>query len=255
MSADAKKWKKDLLRENGVTVREYRGDYGAAVREGRLLSDADPKSYFVDDENSVDLFLGYAVAAGRLKGQLEKLGVLVDEDHPLFVYLPCGVGGAPGGVTFGLKLLFGDNVHCFFAEPVQAPCMLLGMASGLGPDICVQDVGLTGKTDADGLAVGRPSGFVGRVMENLLSGEATVRDPRLYDYMRLLEDTEGYFIEPSACAAYAAPQALLKTQAGREYLSSHGLAEKMDRSTHIIWATGGRLVPQAVRQQYRSAYL
>lgn len=67
-------------------------------------------------------------------------------------------------------------MHCFFVEPTQAPCMLVGMASGLNSDISVQDIGLTGQTHADGLAVGRPSGFVGGVMEPLLSGEFTVAD-------------------------------------------------------------------------------
>lgn len=52
--------------------------------------------------------------------------------------------------------------------------MLLGLASGLHHDISVQDIGLSGKTNADGLAVGRPSGFVGKIAEKVISGEFTV---------------------------------------------------------------------------------
>ena len=237
MSADARQWKKDLLRSHGVEVIEYNDDYSAAVKEGRKLSDQNPNSYFVDDENSVDLFFGYAVAALRTKKQLETMNIPVDQQHPLNIYIPCGVGGAPGGITFGFKQLFGDHVHCYFVEPTAAPCMLLGMVTEKGSDICVQDIGLSGLTHADGLAVGRPSGFVGRVMKNILSGIVTVRDQSLYYYMRLLEETEGIFIEPSACAAF------------------EGMKYADEDATHILWATGGSMVPEEIRAQYRETYL
>lgn len=254
MSADARQWKKDLLRQYGVTVKEYESDYSSAVKQGRALSDADPNSYFVDDENSKNLFLGYAVAAKRLKKQLETMGLLPDEQRPMFVYLPCGVGGAPGGITFGLKQVFGDAVHCFFVEPTQAPCMLLGMATGLNNKICVKDIGLTGLTHADGLAVGRPSGFVGGVMKPLLSGICTVADFRLYQYMRDLLETENIFIEPSACAAFAGLR-YFSQPAMQKYLEQHNLTQRMPHAIHIAWATGGALVPEEIREQYQHTYL
>ena len=250
MSNDAKQWKKDLLREKGAEVEEYAGDYGKAVAEGRALSDADPMSYFVDDEHSKALFLGYSVAGERLKEQLDAAGVPVDGEHPLFVYLPCGVGGAPGGIAFGLKAQFGDNVHCFFVEPTECPCMIAGLATGEKENICVQDLGLSGVTEADGLAVGRPSGMVSRMMEPLLSGCFTVDDAILFDYLRALHGADGVFIEPSSCAAFAAYQGMARFAGAKEYIEKHGLAEKMKNATHIAWATGGRLVPEKIRKEY-----
>ena len=248
MSADAKTWKKELLRAKGVTVVEYASDYSRAVQEGRRLAEQDPYSYFVDDENSTTLFLGYAVAARRLAKQLEAQQITVDRSHPLIVYIPCGVGGAPGGIAFGLKETFGDNVFCYFVEPVEAPCMLLGMATGLHNEICVQDIGLTGQTAADGLAVGRPSKFVGKTVEHLLSGIVTVRDSRLYDYMRALLDREGIFIEPSACAAFQGP--VMLQEAAQLGLT----AEQLENAAHIVWATGGSLVPLEEREIYLNTH-
>ncbi|MGH0942670.1 D-serine ammonia-lyase [Bacillus mycoides] len=248
MSADAKQWKKDLLRSKGVNVIEYEADYSKAVEEGRLQADADPSCYFVDDENSHDLFLGYAVAASRLQKQLEELEIVVDEEHPLFVYLPCGVGGGPGGVAFGLKLLYKDNVHCFFAEPTHSPCMLLGLMTGLHDKIAVQDIGIDNVTDADGLAVGRPSGFVGKTMEPFLSGNYTVSDEELYRLLKELTDTENIYLEPSALAGMIGPLNVCKAE--NEYLQKQQLTEKVKKGTHIVWGTGGSMVPEDVMNGY-----
>ncbi len=255
MSADAKQWKKDLLRKRGADVIEYNDDYSKAVEVGRKNSDADPTSYFVDDENSVTLFLGYAVAAKRIKKQFEEQGIVIDEEHPLFVYIPCGVGGAPGGVAFGLKQFFGDNVHVFFVEPIQAPCMLVGMASGLQNKVCVQDFGLTGQTHADGLAVGRASGFVGGVMKHMLSGIFSLEDYHIYDLMRDIVNSQDIFLEPSACAAFWGPIQLMKESTTKAYIEKMGLSEKMPNAIHVPWATGGSLVPAEIREEYMHTHL
>ncbi len=239
MSADAREWKKAKLRSHGVTVVEYEQDYGVAVEQGRKAAENDPNCFFIDDENSRTLFLGYAVAGARLKAQFADQGRVVDRDHPLFVYLPCGVGGGPGGVAFGLKLAFGDHVHCFFAEPTHSPCMLLGVYTGLHDQIAVQDLGIDNLTAADGLAVGRASGFVGRAMERLLDGFYTLSDQSMYDMLGWLAQEEQILLEPSALAGMAGPVRL--ATAGHYAL---------DNATHLVWATGGGMVPDEEMAKY-----
>ncbi|AIR70064.1 D-serine ammonia-lyase [Dickeya fangzhongdai] len=252
MSADARQWKKDRLRAHGVRVVEYDGDYGQAVAQGRREAQSDPSCHFIDDENSTSLFLGYAVAGERLKAQFAAQGRVVDADHPLFVYLPCGVGGAPGGISFGLKLAFGDHVHCIFAEPTESPCMLMGVYTGLHDRLAVQDFGISNRTTADGLAVGRPSGFVGNAMQRLIDGYYTLTDEDMLALLHVMHETQQILLEPSALAG--APGFLRLLQENQGYRQRVPLTpQRCRQGTHVIWATGGGMVPEDEMARYLQA--
>ncbi|MGP4060236.1 D-serine ammonia-lyase [Halobacillus sp. H74] len=247
MSVEAKEWKKELLRDKGVVVVEHDKDFSFAVTEGRRQCQKQSNCYFIDDENSKDLFLGYAVAALRLNEQLKQENITVDADHPLVVYLPCGVGGGPAGITFGLKYVFGDHVHCYFAEPTSSPCMMLGLATGKHEDISVQDIGLDNKTEADGLAVGRPSALAGRLIEKMVNGIYTINDENLYKLLALLHNSEGISLEPSALAGMYGPASIdIQNQLDHMYGS------RLSNATHLVWATGGSLVPKEIMEGFVS---
>lgn len=250
MSTDAKPWKKARLRQRGVRVVEHDGDYAQAVAAGRAQARDQPRCHFVDDEGSLMLFLGYAASARHLAAQLAESGRRVDAAHPLFVHLPCGVGGAPGGITYGLKALFGAHVHCFFAEPVAAPCMLVQLAAGVSRPVSVYDIGLDNRTEADGLAVAQASHLVSPLMASQVSGVFTVGDAQLYAHLLAVQRATGVELEPSAAAAVGGPGWLARSPAGRDYLRRHAI--DMRTSTHVIWATGGSLVPPEEHRRFQA---
>jgi len=249
MSSDAKEWKKRRLRDHGVTVVEHSGDYANAVAQGRREAEADPASHFVDDEYSLDLFVGYAAAARELAAQLAEQRIAVDEQHPLFVYIPCGVGGAPGGIAFGLEHLFGDNVHCIFAEPAASPCMMVQMIAGDEP-MSVYSLGLDNRTEADGLAVGQASLLVAPLMRTRLAGVYTLTDDQMFSLLGSAQQALGMAVEPSAAAGMAGPLMMTQSAAGRAYLDARGLGPLMADAVHVVWTTGGSLVPAAEYEKF-----
>jgi D-serine dehydratase len=147
-------------------------------------------------------------------------------------------------VTFGLKLAFGDNVHCFFAEPTQSPAMMVGLSTGLHEQISAEDLGIKNKTIADGLAVSRPSGLVCRMMKHLLSGVFTVQDDELYRLLAFLAKCENIRLEPSAVAGFSGVSKILRAWEQLE------ISADMNHATHVVWATGGSMVPDDVWNAY-----
>jgi D-serine dehydratase len=236
MSSEAKNWKKTRLRSLGVQVVEHFGDYEQAVFQGRLLAESDPLCHFVDDERSTSLFLGYAASAFHFQKQLQERCIQVDAGHPLCLYIPCGVGGAPSGIAWGLHHVFGRHVRCYFAEPVQSPCFLVQMLTGMTKHPSIYDFGLNNRTEADGLAVPRASLLAAECMKSILAGVFTVEDATLFQHLQLLFSTEGIRIEPSAAAGFS---------------GIRWLADKCNPlTTHVVWTTGGSLVPDAEFQKF-----
>lgn len=231
MSGDAKQWKKDRLIAKGVEVIEHDGDFTYAASMGRKEAAVNEKFHFVDDERSCNLFMGYAVSAMRIGSELKKNGITPTKKKPLILYLPCGVGGAPGGITFGFKHVFNDAVECYFAEPVSSPSMLLGVLTKKYGKTNVNDYGLDNITELDGLAVASPSDFVAPLAEKLCNGFYTINDDDMFRYLYILNKMENIRIEPSAAAGIPGPAA----------------TENLERDAyHIVWTTGGLFVPDDI---------
>jgi D-serine dehydratase len=239
MSAEAAAWKKNRLRSIGAQVIEHAADYTAAISAAREDAVHRERAHFVDDERSVDLFLGYSAAAIRLAAQLRLRCIEVSSERPLCVYLPCGVGGAPGGILFGLRAILGDAVLGFFAEPTASPCMLLRLLRRLPPTASVYDIGLDNRTVADGLAVARASELVAELVGPQLAGAYTVSDAELLEWLVRAHDLERLRLEPSAVAGLAG--ALRGVWESPLANSMHTL---LAAGTHVVWATGGGQLPE-----------
>ncbi|MBS6212300.1 MAG: D-serine dehydratase, partial [Proteus hauseri] len=84
--------------------------------------------------------------------------------------------------------------------------------------------------------------------ERLIDGYYTIDDQELYDLLSLLNKEEGIKLEPSALAGMTG--AVHVTQA-KDYLQGLSLdSQKMQNATHLVWATGGGMVPADEMQKY-----
>ena len=235
MSHDAKTWKKERLRRTGANVMEHPCDYTETVARARAAA-AESGSYFIDDESSRLLFVGYTTAASELAEQLQQRGLAISADRPLIVYLPCGVGGAPGGITAGLKTLYGNAVRCVFVEPVASACVLAALAVGRGAPISVYDIGLDNDTIADGLAVPMASELVMKSVGASIDAAVAVTDASMLEWVKRSWEAAGLRLEPSAASGFAAVPLYL------EAARAAGVAPA-ENAVHVVWTTGGSQLP------------
>ena len=147
-----------------------------------------------------------------------------------------------GGITCGLKTIFGDAVVCAFVEPVAAPCMMVALADpvprGSEPR-SVYDYGLDNRTAADGLAVGRASSLVLEVVGDAIDAAVSVDDGTMFRTAQRAWRDAGLKLEPSAATALASVGPLIEAARGRQ-----GWPD-LAGAVHVAWATGGSMLPAA----------
>ena len=100
------------------------------------------------------------------------------------------------------------------------------------------------------MAVAEVSQFIAQIMYPLLSGVYTIQDDDLFLWLAKAWHHAGLKLEPSAAACLGGPGAVTGSADGQSYLSEHGLTEVMANATHVMWATGGSLVPEEEFQAF-----
>ena len=98
------------------------------------------------------------------------------------------------------------------------------------------------------LTPGQASLLATACMQDRLAGVFTVQDTALREYLALAGKLLGEKLEPSATAGFAGPGWLADSTIGREWCAAH----KVDpaKATHVLWSTGGGLVPEPVYQRW-----
>ena len=128
--------------------------------------------------------------------------------------------------------------------------MLVQLRAGLSEHPSVYELGLCNRTEADGLAVPRASLLAAGLMRERLAGIYTETDDALFAHLARAHAAEALRLEPSAAAGLAGPLRLVRSAAGRAWLAEQGLLSQLPQATHLVWTTGGALLPDAEFAQF-----
>ncbi|HET7867960.1 MAG TPA: D-serine ammonia-lyase [Burkholderiaceae bacterium] len=262
LSEEAADWKKKRLTDHGCKVFEHDGNFKEALQKGRddcaVANQTKPGSaYFVDDEDSKPLSVGPTVAGLRMKEQLQRQGISIGADRPLFVYIPTGVGGGPSGVLRGLVDAFQDeglhkHVHGILVQPKQCASVLARMSipdKGNRQSVDVYHLGLNNKSPrGDGMAVPQASELAFANLQVNAAGAMTVSDEDMLKNTAHLHKREGIIIETTAAASINGPR-WCTSEAGLDYIRKNGMEKAMPNAVHVMWFTGGGKVPEDTKAQ------
>ena len=87
-------------------------------------------------------------------------------------------------------------------------------------------------------------------MQNLLAGCFTLQDDLLFKLLNRFYDIEKIRLEPSALAGMVGPTMLWQSESGQDWLVQHQLKSVMQNANHLIWATGGGMLPDNEFEAY-----
>ncbi|MFD1672697.1 D-serine ammonia-lyase [Agrilactobacillus yilanensis] len=234
-------WKKQKLTETGIQVIEAEGDFPNALATAQTYAKNQDNTLFIDSLNDKEMLAGHSTAALHFQMQLKTQNITVDQTHPLFIYLPADSGVAAAGISYSLQSIFGSNVYPILIESTHAPALTLALSTATDDQPSVSDIGLDNQTIADDLTLPIASPFVNTVAQNLIFATTTLTDEDFLKYVGLLALNENILTEPAAAGGFGGLAQVLT-----HYNTQFNLAD----ATHIIWTTGGRLVPKIQMAEY-----
>jgi len=82
----------------------------------------------------------------------------------------------------------------------------------------------------------------------MLDGYYTLSDEEMFALLYLMQSTQGIALEPSALAGAPGFARVLQDRAYRQRVGLDGAG--CANATHLIWATGGGMVPEAEMDKY-----
>ncbi len=149
-------------------------DPGVAIKEGVKAAQSDPNCFFIDDKFPAHCSLGIPSLASVLKRNLPSKAV-----SSMLITLCLSICRVVLAVAWwrhsGLKLAFGDPVHCFYGTNAL-PCYIVHIASGLHNQIFCSGYWYRQPYRSGWPCHWSRIRFVGRAMERLLDGLYSLSD-------------------------------------------------------------------------------